>query len=188
MESSVQEKVVEVPANTGVDGFLLTIRNILKMPRVQSIGIDNRGRISFKHVVLDTEDDSGGFKVDFDGLEPYYLIRHAAIDELSPEASNAGVVLTMVLDRASLENLYPIAFVTSPNSNLREWYGLSTGHKLNSLNRLCGVPVLTDRHVPDTVLLLCLGYTHEATMAEIQKSYKIEMDMIYGASNDVEVL
>ena len=189
MESSVQEKTVEVPTNTGVEGFVRTIRTILKMPRVQSIHIDSRGRINFKYVALETDDeDGGGFKIDFDNLEPYYLIRQAAVDELSPEASNAAVVLTMMLDRAALENLYPIAFVTSPNSILSEWYALSTGYKLSASGKLCGLPVLTDRHAPDTALLLCLGYTREASMADVQKSYKIEMDMIYGASNDVEVL
>ena len=166
---------IDVPPNTGVDGFLHTVRTILDLPRVQSINIDGNGKVTYKHFVAD--DDEAVIGVEFKGLEPWYIIRNAEVQEMLVEHSSAATVVASLLDRMSLERLHPIAFVTGANSVLWEWYRTTTGDHLQSNDYLFGLPLYLDRNAPDSVLLLCAGYSRSSALIDTKKSYKIEMSV-----------
>lgn len=179
---------IEVPKNTGVEGFLLTVREILKLSRVQSVSIDGKGKVTYKRYAEEVERQPIG--IDYEGIEPWSIARNApdGIEELTLSSTNAGVVLTAILDRASMEGLYPTAFISGPNTILWKWYQYTTNFSLGSNKRLCGLPLLLDRHVPDTALILCAAYTREGAIIDTQKAYKIEMHYVVAPTTDVEVI
>ena len=179
---------IDVPRNTGIDGFLHTVREVLKLSRVQSINIDGKGKVTYKRYTDD--DDRRLVGIDFTDVEPWHLTRNApdGVEELLLSSTNAAVTLTAMLDRASYEKLYPVGFVSSPNTMLWGWYQYTTGFSLGSHERLCGVPVYYDRHVPDSALILCASFSRDGALVDTQKAYKIEMDYLVAPSTDVEVI
>ena len=177
MDYELVTNSVEVPKNTGIEGFLHTLREILKLPLVQNINIDSKGKVTYKRYVADGERQVVG--IDYSGMEPWYIARNApdGVEELLHNSTNGAVTLTAMMDRASMEKLYPIAFVVSPNTVLWNWYNTTTGFSLGAAGRLCGLPLVTDRHIPDTALILCASFAREGALVDTQKAYKIEMDM-----------
>ncbi len=178
---------IEVPKNTGLEGFVHTVRSILKLPKVQSITISAKGKITYERYVLDGEPKT--LSIDFNGIEPYHLIRNAPkqIEELVVHSGNAATILAAMLDRASSEQLFPIAFVTGANTVLWRWYQQTTGFSLVSKESISGLPVLFDRYVPDTALILSATLAKDGTMIDTYKSYKVEMDFLLAPQTHVEV-
>lgn len=181
----LEEGTVQVPKNTGIPGFLHTIQEILKLPRVQSITIDAKGRVVYRRYVVNGE--RGQIEVGFEKVEPYALIRNGPLEEVTSSAVNAAVILASMLDAASNEGLHPVAFVAGANTVLWDWYVKSTGFEVYSREFLCGLPLLQDRHVPDTAIILCAAGNKNAGLVDAQKSYKLEME-IADMSTDVEVI
>lgn len=179
---------IDVPKNTGHEGFIHTIRQILKLPRIQSIEINARGKVTYKRFVDEEEPKTVG--VDFTGVEPWHIIRNAqdGVEELVLGTYNAAVVLAGVLDRAAMDKLHPTAFVLSPNTVFWMWYPSTTNFSLASRETVCGLPIYFDRHIPDTVLILCASFAREGALVDTQKSYKIEMDYMVAPKTQVEVL
>lgn len=179
---------VKVPANTGIEGFLHTIKEILKKPRVQSINIDGRGSVSFRFFVSEGDDieNTKNFGVDFAALEPYAIIRNADIQEvfLPPDVA-ASTAVSVMFEKATGDRLRPLAFATGAKSILWDWYRFTTGHELHQTEYFFGLPVLTDRQIPDTVLLLCAGFGKDAAFIDTQASYKIEMPLYEELSQQV---
>ena len=179
---------IDVPKNTGIEGFMLTLRELLKLPRLQSVNIDAKGRVTYKRYAEEGERQKIG--VDYEGVEPWHIARNApdGVEELLLSSPNAAVTLTAVLDRASGEKMFPTAFVASPNTILWKWYQYTTGFALGAQRHLCGLPIHFDRHIPDTALILCSSFVREGALVDTQKAYKIEMNYVVAPTTDVEVI
>jgi len=183
---------IQVPANTGREGFLHTLGEILKKPRVQHIEIDARGQVKYRRYVLDGEDDgnkANNFGVDFDFLQPYHVVRNASLKEFMPPGDlSAAIVVGLMFDRVGKDQMTPLAFVTGQSDALWEWYRFTTGHEIEERSTFFGLRLLTDRHIPDEVLLLCAGYGKDAAFNDTQVSYKVEIPTYKTPTTDVQVL
>jgi hypothetical protein len=177
---------ISVPKNTGIDGFLRSIKTILQLPRVQRIVIDSKGKVTYDRLVLNGESKPVG--VDFEDLEPWGVIRNGEVQEISMYSNNAAIVITALLDHVSLEKMYPVAFVTGANTIFNKWYTQTTGFRLTSDQFICGVPLLKDRNIPDTALIVCATAYIKGALIDTQKSFKIEMAYIDVPNTTVEVL
>jgi hypothetical protein len=178
---------IEVPPNTGVDGFLYTLRELLKLPRLQSVKIDAKGKVTYERYIR--EDEKAPIGVDFADLEPWHIIRNAPVQEVRIRTSNPATALLLLFDSVRMEGYQPAAFVTGANTTLRYWLEMGTGQTLQpSMQTLFGVPIYTDRNCPDSVLVLCGAYTSGAPLVDTQKSYKIEMELDVVPETVVEIL
>lgn len=170
---------IEVPANTGIDGFLKTIRELLKRPRLQEIVIDARGKVTFRRFAKNGEnygDPNNNFGVDLSDLSPYNVIRNAQVTEcIPPDGLSAPVIVSIMFDRVAKDRLIPLAFATGANTALWAWYQYTTGYSFETRDRFFGLPILFDRQLPDTALLLCAGFGRDAKFIDTQVSYKVEM-------------
>lgn len=178
---------IEVPKNTGIDGFLHTLESLLRLTRIQSISIDAKGKVTYTRYV--DEEEPEPIKLDYTGVQPYHMLRNApdGVEEFSPRGTNAAVVMAEVLDRVASERLHPTAIVASPDSVLWQWYTVTTGLTLSSQQSLCGLPLRFDRQVPDTALIVCAAFVRDGALVDTQKAYKIEMDYVVAPTTDVEV-
>ena len=180
--------VVEVPKNTGIDGFLQVIRTYLRVPRVQDINIDARGRVTVRRWAK-PNDSERNVGVDFEALSPSGVARNAHVEEVSMyDGANAAVVLGGLLDRCANDQLKPLAFLTGANPALWDWYKTTTGVRLRNRSALHGLPLYTDRELPDTALLLAAGYGRDAALIDARTVYKLEMPAYEIPDTTVEVL
>lgn len=163
---------VDVPANTGIKGFLHVIESILKQPRVQNITIDARGRVSYSRYVR-KEEEQAPLALNFESLAPYSVIRNGKVTEVTPVSKNAAVALSQMFNASTGDHLNPVAFVGGALSKFWKWYTATAGVTLTSQEELYGIPFLTDRMVEDNILILCSAYAKGGMMADTQKSYKI---------------
>jgi hypothetical protein len=169
---------IAVPPNTGRAGFLRAIDAVLKKSRVQNVEIDARGRVKFRRFVLNGEEDDkqNNFGVDFEDLQPFYVVRNARVQELIlPADLPAPVVLGIMFEKVAHDQLAPLAVVVGAQTTLWDWYRFTTGHTLQERETIFGFPIYNDRHIPDTALLLCAGYGKDAAFVDTQVSYKVEM-------------
>lgn len=181
------EKTINVPKNTGVEGFLHTLKEILKRPRLQDIHIDARGKITYKHYVREGESENN-FKVDFDFLEPYHIVRNGIVQELTFEwGENAAIVMAMLFEAVHRDQLHPVALVSGAASHFWEWHKFSTRVDLRSQDIVYGLPFLGDRHCEDSTLIMCAAFGRNSTFADTQRSYRIAMDLA-APTTDVKIL
>lgn len=183
---------IRVPENTGLEGFMHTIQSILKRPRVQELKVDARGQVKYRRFLLEGESDGGpnnNFGVDFDSLQPYYVVRNSRVQEFMPPPHlSAAVVVGLMFDKVAKDQLNPLAFVTGKGTALWEWYRFTTGHAPESHDTFFGLPLLTDRHIPDTALLLCAGFGKDAAFIDTRTSYKVEIPVYEPPPSDVKVM
>jgi hypothetical protein len=167
---------ISVPKNTGIDGFVHTIKEILKRPRVQNVSIDARGKVTYTRYVRNGEiAQSAG--VDFEFLTPNYIIRNGVVEEIVvPPNASAAVVVSHLFEAASRDNLYPIAIVGGANTKFWEWHALTTGVELRSRKTAYGLPFLIDRYYDDSILLMCAAYEKGVAFLNTQQTYKVIMD------------
>lgn len=168
-------KTVEVPPNTGIEGFLHVVRQVVALPRVQQVTIDRTGRVTYSQLIAaDAEDANVGF--DFAHLEPYHVIRNARLSEVSyPEEMTPAAIVATMLDLVTSSGYSPIAFVTSPTTSLWTWLFFGSDLELKSRDALYGFPVYVDRNVPDTALVLGAGINGATALVDTKWSLKIEM-------------
>jgi hypothetical protein len=164
--------VVEVPRNVGVKGFLKAIEDILKLPRVQAINVDARGKVEYRHYVREG-DAPKPLEIDFETLQPMSVIRNSRVVELGDPDLNGAVAVGQLFSMAAVDHLFPVAMVAGANTKFWSWYEASTTIELPSREELYGVPFLTDRLIEDQVLVLCAAYTRSAALIDTQKSYKL---------------
>lgn len=166
---------ITVPPNTGIDGFLRTIRTLLKLPRVQEIRIDARGQVTCRRYARagDLEVNSG---VDFAGLSPGDIVRNTHVEEVSilPGYSAASVIGAL-LDTVAERQLSPIAFASGEATVLWHWYEASNGGKLRNREYLHGLPLYLDRDLPETALVLIAGLGQDAALVDARRSFKVEI-------------
>lgn len=185
MEYHLESHEVEIPKNTGIKGFLYTVEEILKLPRLQTININAKGKVRYERYVADGEEIKIG--LNFEGLEPWHVIRNGEVEELVIHSSNPMSVLADMFDLVSREKFIPIAWVTGANSVLEPWIAYGTGRDVLPRPDLFGLPVYRDRNCPDTALVLCTAYAKGSALVDTQKSYKIEMDITFAPDTTVEV-
>ncbi len=164
----------DVPKNTGVRGFLHAIELILKLPRVQHIEVDSRGRVSYTYFIRKGE-ERAPLKTDFETLKPYMAIRNCeSIDELAMPNLNAAISLGQLFDMCAVDHLFPVAFVAGAQSKFWDW-AASSGLRLSSRDELFGLPFLTDRFVPDESLVLGAAFAKDSALIDIRKGYKLSI-------------
>ena len=167
---------VEVPRNTGVDGLLYTIREILKRPRVQTVTIDARGTVTYKRFAREDEEDKN-IGLSFEGLSPADILRNGDVQEVPLLFGlNAAVAMGKLFDMAGQDQLHPTTLVSGAASIFWVWYRKTTGLALKPSDEIYGLPFLRDRGVPDTALILCAAYGRDAALVDTKKAYKIEME------------
>jgi hypothetical protein len=172
MEYKEIEAAVDVPANTGIKGFLYAIEGIIKLGRVQSIVVDAYGRITYRHFVREGE-ARAPLALNFETLSPSGVIRNSKLRELSPVSDNAAVAMSQLFHAAAIDHLNPVALVAGTTTNFWKWYEMSTGLVFTSHEELYGVPFLTDRMYEEHVLILCAAYPRAGALVDTQQSYKI---------------
>lgn len=165
---------LDIPSHAGIEGFLLAIRQILRMPRVTSIVVDASGKISYTRYAR-PEEPRKNIEADFDSVAPNALVRNALIQELdSHDQKNAAICIAGMFNAAAADHMYPVGFVTGANSNLYAWHASTTGIRLDREN-VYGLPVYPDRFIPDDALLLVTAYARGGSLVDVQKSYKLAM-------------
>jgi hypothetical protein len=145
---------VEVPKGAGVEGFLLAIRNILKLPRVQEVHIDSRGKVTYAHFVPD-DVEPALLSIEFETVMPYAVVRSGHVVEVTrPSIENPAVTIGCLLHGAALDHLAPVAWVTGAKPALWAWYhgGTGTGENIRG-DDFFGLPVLRDPKFEDNSLL-----------------------------------
>lgn len=188
MEYREAVNTIQVPKNVGLDGFLLTIKTVLKMARVQDITINSLGMVTYRRFVLEGEPANTG--VSFDEIEPYNIIRNTDIQTLqvghtTPAASAIG----QLFDLAATQQYSPLGFVMSPGSKFWDWYFTSTGYDVQNKDTLMGLPVYNDRHMPEDRIVLAVGYGRDATMIDARKSFQLVVPQYFSVEKDqVEVV
>jgi hypothetical protein len=171
LEYTEVNEEIEVPRNVGASGFLRVVEGILKLPRVQKIEIDSRGKISFQYFTRKGE-ETPALKIDFETLRPYAAIRNGeSMDEITP-STNAAIALGQLFDAAAVDHLFPVAFVAGVGTSFWRW-AKSSGLILSSREELFGIPFLMDQLVPDSSLVLGAAYARGAALVDIRKSYKL---------------
>lgn len=161
----------EVPKEAGIEGFMVTIREILKLPRIQTIAINSQGKISYAYVVREDEEERP-VVLDFEEVLPYAIIRNGAVQEIQSPHKNAAVACAQMFRMLAIDNLAPVAFVVGAASWLWRWYSETTGLE-RAGESLFGLPVLADRHIDDSSLLICGAYSKDSSMTDTVKSYRI---------------
>ena len=132
-------------------GFANTIKTLLVKPRVQQITIDARGKVSCRRYIQE-DDDLRNSGIDFEDLSPASIVRNTIVEEVPVYAdTNAAVVVGALFDTVISAQLTPIAFVSGLGTTLWDWYKHTTGTQLRSKDTLHGLPLYTDRAIPDTL-------------------------------------
>lgn len=191
MDYQEHTQTIRVPSNSGVDGFLRTLRDILKLSGVLDINIDARGKVTYRRAVPKTEDGTSQFNigVDFSGVQPHGVVRNAHVEEVTMyDGVSASVVVGALCDMARTVRLHPTAFVSGANSTFWEWHKASTGLLLRNRDHLYGLPFLSDRLIPDTALLLCAGFGRDSAFKDTRNVYKVEMPSMVVPDSAVEVV
>lgn len=156
-----QEKTssVSVPKNTGVDGFLKTLKGILELPNVQEIKIDSKGSVQYRRYVREGSEDKA-LAIDYGELTPWNIIRNSELEEVhcSPGTPATNVV-SLMFNMVAREGLVPIAFVSGAGSHFWQWHEKTAGVNLARTGSVYGLPFYTDRQIPDHALILCAAYT-----------------------------
>jgi hypothetical protein len=172
MEYSEADGEITVEKGTGVAGFLKAVEGVLKLPRVQSIHIDSRGKVAYKYFVRKGE-ETPALKIDFESLKPFAAIRNGeSIDELETPHPIAAIALGQLFDAAAADHLFPVAFASGIGTSFWSW-AKATELVLSSREELFGIPFLTDQLIPDRSLVLGAAYARGAALVDIRKSYKL---------------
>lgn len=166
-------ETVEVPKNTGAEGFILTLRKILSMPRVQQVHINAAGKVRFSRVVRE-EEDTHPLEMDFSTVLPSGIVRNNELVELM-EHPDPTIAVAKMFERVTQEHLFPVAWVSGPGSTFWLWHEKVGLNMSPGRDEAYGVPFLYDEHFPPSALVLCTGYTRTSAMIDVKKSFKILM-------------
>lgn len=174
-QTEYQEVVetIDVPKHTGVEGFILAIRGVLRMPRVVNLSVDARGKVTYTRYAR-KEEPRKNIDINFESVAPGAIIRNGQVHELDLESfqNNAAASIAAVFQRAAKDKMYPVGWVVGADTFLFSWHKLSTGVELPD-DTVYGLPVYRDRHVPDEALLLACAYGPDAALIDTQMAYKV---------------
>jgi hypothetical protein len=173
MDYTEHNEKIEVPKQSGVEGFLHALKAILTLPNVKKIEITSNGEVAYRYF-LPKEAATTPLKVNFESLEPYAVVRNAGlVTELAFPDYNAAVAIAQLFSMAAQDHLHPLALVGGTNSDLWAWYEETTSIKLFNKESLFGLPYLGDRKFEDGVLILCAGFARDGSLIDTHKSYKL---------------
>jgi hypothetical protein len=148
---------VTVPKNTGVEGFMRTLRGILELRNVQSIAIDARGTVSYTRYVRQGETPVQ-LAVDYTSVEPWAIIRNGELEEVDTRGLPAASVVALLFNRVASEGLVPIAFASGAGTFFWSWHEETSGIRLSRRGQVYGLPLYIDRQMPDHSLVLCAAH------------------------------
>jgi hypothetical protein len=168
-------ETIDVPRNVGEEGFLRTVRAILRMPRVQEITINSSGRVSYRRFIKDEEPEVN-LDMDVEDLRPSYVLRNTTLVEMPlPVGMNAAVVLGTMFTAAVRDGLTPLAFVSAIDTVFWQWYWETTAVRYEPSGYVYGLPLLLDKDVSPSALMLCATFGRDASLIDTQRGYKVEM-------------
>ena len=182
---------IDVPANTGVDGYLQAIREILRVPRVQRVVLDSTGRVTYTRLSESdgSEEDVRNVGVSFEHLQPYSVIRNSAVQELSyPRAMGGADVVAAMFDATTGHGYTPICFAVGVGTILYNWLYLTAGVELSNPESLFGYPVLVDERLDKEILVLCAGLGSTRALVDTRFSLKVVMRNTTILSADEEMV
>lgn len=165
----------DIPKHAGIEGFILAIRSILKMPRIANINIDNKGKVTFTRYAR-VEEPRRQIEVDFESVAPSAIVRNGHVVEVDADSfhGNAAICVAALFSRAAQDHMYPVAWVVGANTVLPSWHALTTGVVLPT-GSAYGLPVLRDRFIPDEALILACAYGQDAALIDARQAYKVTM-------------
>ena len=154
-----RQSSISVPKNSGVDGFLRTLRTILELPRVQNISIGSDGVVRYMRYVREGEPD-GPAQIDYSDLAPWNIIRNSnSLQEIEHELDTpAPTVIANLFNILGQEGLVPIAFATGAASTFWRWHERTAGIRLTQRASAYGLPIYADSQMPDYSLVLCAAF------------------------------
>jgi hypothetical protein len=186
---SERSKVFEVPAGSGVEGFVHLVREALKLPRVQRILIEIGKVTVYQRAGKQEVEDTLNLDVDFEHLQPYNIIRNVPARELSyPDTLGGSAAIAAMLDAVVLNDFTPIAFVASPTTLLWTWLHFRDDVDLKSRDTLFGYPLHADKQIPDTAIVLCAGVDKTTALIDTRLSLKLEMKSVQCVLQEVDIL
>lgn len=191
MNHRKETQQVAIPRNTGRQGFLRALDQILQLPHVQSIHIGPTGVVSYERILL-PEEKSETLGVNYEGLEPYHIMRNNEVVEILPRGLRAPwLAVAALFNRVELERLVPVAVVTGTGLTFWEWWQ-STGAPVAHNSTLFGLPVYADRNLPDTTVTLCAAYSRSAALVDCHRFFKMDITPLLEAqppaTDSVDVL
>ena len=166
---------IAVPKNTGIEGFMRTLRGILMLQRVRGINIDATGTIRYTRYVRENEPDSP-IAVDYTGLEPWGVIRNGEIEEIAlPSNVPATSVIAFMFNRLTQDSLTPVAFASGMASEFWSWHERTAKVRLARTGAAYGLPIYLDRQMPDHALVMCAAYVRGSSLVDCHRFLKIDM-------------
>lgn len=189
MELREVTKSIEIPKNTGIEGFVVTIRELLRRSRIQQISIEASGKVSYRRLVR--EDEPEAIDIDLETVTPHGILANAEIEELVlPPHLPAAVVLGRMFDRFAIDQVHPIAFVSGIGTVFWDWYRVTTKAALHSRSAVFGLPLILDRHIPETALILCGASSRSTSLIDTTVALKLEMEtsILKPPNTTVEIL
>lgn len=166
------EEVVAVPPEAGVEGFILTLRGILKLPRVQGVRIDTQGNVHYTYFLRKGEAKKA-MDLDFESVSPYSIVRNGEVQEVLEVDLVAPIAIAWLFHRVAMDHLYPVAFVGGAKSAFWPWFESTSNIKMAPRDNVFGLPFYSDRHLDDTTLILACSYGKHAGIIDTRKSYKL---------------
>lgn len=170
-----QEKTerIQVPTNTGVQGFLRVLEAILKLGRVQRVNINATGVVEYMRYVAEGEDQPQGVQVSLEGLSPRELIIAGQVTEV-PSGLLPHQDVMKAFAAVRMAAMAPVAWVVGEGTVLRQWFQAS-GVELLDLEEFMGLPVHRAADVADSALILCASHSRQGVFTDCTKFYKVAM-------------
>ena len=166
-------ETVDVPKNTGAEGFLLVVSKLLRLPRVQNISISGSGTVRYTRVIRQDEKVTP-IDIDFSSVTPFGVIRNNDIVEIEEDKDSVHAVARL-FQSAAMEHLFPVVWVSGPDTTFWMWHERQKLQMSSSRDEAYGLPFLYDDQVPASTLLFATAYTRGASVLNIKKTFKILM-------------
>lgn len=180
MEYEQHDEEIDVPKGAGAVGLLEAIRGVLTLPRVQNIGVNAQGKITYSFFLPKGEKPKE-LSIEFEKVMPYAIARNGKIEELPYPKGDAITACAELFERAERDHMYPVSFLGGEKTGFWPWYAEAMGHEgtaAGAREELFGVPFLVDNKMEDTTLLLCTAYRRGASIIDTVKSYKITIPKV----------
>lgn len=169
------EETIDIPLESGIDGFLLGIRQILALSRVVELRVHGNGKLTYKRWVRDEDEANANLRIDFESVTPIGVIRNNDVvdvgvvdDKVSP-----AVAVCRLLHRVQVDYMYPTVLVVGANSVFFDWFrGCGIDIQKNA-ERFFGHQLVRDRFVEDDTLLVCASYGPGGSLIDTRTTYKL---------------
>lgn len=165
---------IPIPSGSGVEAFLVTMRTILRRPRIQTILVEGTtNRITFTFYARAEEADLP-IQVELESAKPYHLVRSKSIEELPDEGSPIDILMRL-FSAISRDHLSPICFIAHPNTVFWKWAASSGYGFPKHRDEVFGYSVRYDDQVPEDALLLAACVQVDGTLIDTTKTYKVHI-------------